>query len=412
MAASSGILGPVADAIYECPSGTCDWDAYSSLALCNSCVDIAPNFTDISCMNVGNSSNHRLCTYSLSPDLSSMVFTAGAPLLAWNLWNKIDDSTWEPTTWMNLTQDYTYGFDVDSLLLKLSIVRFDAQYQSTSASAPDDILPTVLRCELAWCVQYHGNTSVRDGKLNDRPFFNVPLLDEGNGLVPDSSKIPHDWAARLNATIQPFQVDNKVAETIEAVLASIVQTKVFNTSSSLAKDVTLLGQLPSSYASDYISGFADVSTTNYSVIADPSAAQSSQGRMYSLYYANRGNIWRTLDSVAASFTTQLRSGLGSSNVTGQVSYPVTYVRVVWPWLIYPAALTIIAAVLLMVTISASREKIVWKSSSLALLFHGIPERDVNASLVEKSRMEETADRMWAQLALDEDQNLRLSKYTG
>ena len=70
-------------------------------------------------------------------------------------------------------------------------------------------------------------------------------------------------------------------------------------------------------------------------------------------------------------------------MTGTAMFTTVYIKVVGPWLIYSAALIVAAAVLLGMTIwlSHSQDKMVWKSSSLALLFHSLPESEANGRLM-------------------------------
>ena len=64
----------------------------------------------------------------------------------------------------------------------------------------------------------------------------------------------------------------------------------------------------------------------------------------------------------------------SSNLTvvGQVGQTHVYVTVIWPWIILPAFLVIASIVYLMLAMYESKRKRVrvWRTSELALLFHG------------------------------------------
>ena len=91
----------------------------------------------------------------------------------------------------------------------------------------------------------------------------------------------------------------------------------------------------------------------------------------------------------------MRSSLGSTNVTQTAMYRVKYINVVWLWLIYPAAPIIIAAILLKLTIWPSRGngKMLRKSSTLALLFHGLPEDEMDMKILSLAKMKFAADRI-------------------
>lgn len=110
-----------------------------------------------------------------------------------------------------------------------------------------------------------------------------------------------------------------------------------------------------------------------------------------------------MDNIALSVTNTIRSAIYSSNVTGTVMYPMVFIDVVWPWYILPITLTFSAAVLLAATIwlSSGRRAVVWKSSSLALLFHGISNIESDARPEHAEGMEEKAKQMTVQLCKDE-----------
>jgi hypothetical protein len=86
------------------------------------------------------------------------------------------------------------------------------------------------------------------------------------------------------------------------------------------------------------------------------------------------NLSGVLNNVAASLTDL---GLAPSNrtsiVTGSSQRLEVYVRVDWPWLILPATLEVAGLCVLVLTALLSKRKRVrlWKSSALALLYHGL-----------------------------------------
>lgn len=322
--------------------------------------------------------------------LNPVFFSNGLPLIAWNAWLQADDVTYNPTTWMNMTQDYTNGF--------IDIVRFNGSYISTSPNAPDDILPTILRCGFTWCAQYHGTSSFYNGMLHDVPEFSVPLIQGEYSLVPDSANIPQDELQKIKKLNQEFQVDKDFDDTFQLLLGSILTIEIFNATYELFDLGNLLEDIPSAFRSDY-----------EAPIFNNAAWKANEGKSYSVYYGNNGNISATLDNIAVSVTNQIRSSFDSSNVTGTVMYPIVYIEVIWPWFIYPITLTLLAVVLLFVTIwlSCGYEKMVWKSSSLALLFHGMPVEEADGRLLSTAAMDAAADEMWAKLSKDEAGNIRL-----
>lgn len=65
-----------------------------------------------------------------------------------------------------------------------------------------------------------------------------------------------------------------------------------------------------------------------------------------VYWANKGDILKTIDQIAQSLTNQMRSGPQSLEHHGEVWRTEQYMRVDWPWLAYPVALLTAVSALL------------------------------------------------------------------
>ncbi|KAK7948004.1 uncharacterized protein PG986_008890 [Apiospora aurea] len=81
------------------------------------------------------------------------------------------------------------------------------------------------------------------------------------------------------------------------------------------------------------------------------------------------HIERTLADLSESLTKYLRThavGNYSAPARGVVSYHATCVEVQWPWLAYPAAIALLTLMLLalVVSVSYTRNRPVWKASPL------------------------------------------------
>lgn len=90
-----------------------------------------------------------------------------------------------------------------------------------------------------------------------------------------------------------------------------------------------------------------------------------------------GSLENTLDNIAAALTVALQRA-GGSRVHGQTSVTGAYIHVHWFWIIYPVVILLLGLVFVAWTIIGSgggnREvsgASLWKSSSLALLYHGL-----------------------------------------
>lgn len=117
------------------------------------------------------------------------------------------------------------------------------------------------------------------------------------------------------------------------------------------------------------------------------------------------NFSYLVERIAASMT---KAELDNSTtmVYGNVSSGVVQVDVAWYWFVLPAALNVVAILLLLATalLSHHRKTQLWKSSSLALLYHGIddPEHSSDIALAKVSEMDRWASATSATLGLSKD----------
>jgi hypothetical protein len=86
-------------------------------------------------------------------------------------------------------------------------------------------------------------------------------------------------------------------------------------------------------------------------------------------------------NAALALTDYIQTSSQSEPVFGHRSVTETYVRVRWAWLVLPIVLTALSLAFLLMTIWTTHrsDTKVWKSSSLALLYHGLetkPSKDV------------------------------------
>ncbi|KAL8944728.1 MAG: hypothetical protein Q9216_000297 [Gyalolechia sp. 2 TL-2023] len=94
--------------------------------------------------------------------------------------------------------------------------------------------------------------------------------------------------------------------------------------------------------------------------------------MQALY--DTSNLTQRIDNLATSMTNNIR---GQDDHVSGPAYGIawkkeTYLHVRWAWFAFPASLVLISAIFLLGTIfeTSYRDVLVWKSSDLALLFHG------------------------------------------
>lgn len=104
---------------------------------------------------------------------------------------------------------------------------------------------------------------------------------------------------------------------------------------------------------------------------------------------------KTLSDIADSLTALMQQD-GDTVITGQAGQAEAYVYVRWPWMIYPIVVILLGLIfVLVVIVQTSRDdRRLWKSSSLALLYHGLNrlDEDTRARAVDLEAMEELAKR--------------------
>ena len=112
-----------------------------------------------------------------------------------------------------------------------------------------------------------------------------------------------------------------------------------------------------------------------------------------------------MERMAASMT-KVELDKSSTLVYGNMTFPVVHVEVAWQWFILPAALNALAIFLLLATavLSHRRKTQLWKSSTLALLYHGLdnPEPAPNLTMANVSEMERCASATSARLGSVKD----------
>lgn len=123
------------------------------------------------------------------------------------------------------------------------------------------------------------------------------------------------------------------------------------------------------------------------------------------------DIPKTMDRIAAAMTNRLRD-ISNHTVHGLSGSMELYVRVSWPWLLLPICSVIIGTILLVsVMITTRKHKLpVWKTSELALLFHGLDFRVGNTTKMhEASEMEDVASALQVRLGRGCDGMLKLQR---
>ncbi len=137
--------------------------------------------------------------------------------------------------------------------------------------------------------------------------------------------------------------------------------------------------------------------TQSAVLSDDAIIASLQG-VYKSFSESPHNISVLTARLASAMSNNIRThkGNGTLQVIGTVWTTETHVQVRWLWLLYPIILQALSLIFLIWTmIRQSRSNIaIWKSSSLAALFHTeVFPRGEGCALLQRSLMEEKAARI-------------------
>lgn len=428
-----GLLGSPTQTSYFCSYGTCNWPSFDSLGICSACENVTDQATTLCDMN----HYPYYCRYSLPGgmdfwsawiflNLSSSTFSVmqnGSPSVPENR----SQAALYPTTQFNLsmrrTNDATVAgssrsssFPLDTLghIGNFSSFRLETEYPG--GIGIETIKPMIYQCSISWCVKTYETPQFTNGVLQDQPSAMAPLRVEmqscgspyGNGsLVNTEGALCPAYKAghlmppsqALNSSLWPKADDVYWLNTANAGYVQAALQEAF-------QGVKIAGEVWQNWSQTYLPQPYKDALTNYR------ALNSNDTSFQAVYFANNGDVTETMAVVTTSLTNLLRQSPNSTGIIGSALYPITFVSVNWFWLLYPGALSVLAALFLItcIIISSRHGQVCWKSSSLALLFHGLdgwgPEE---LDKPDEESMERQALKMWAQLQRDDEGRMRLKR---
>jgi hypothetical protein len=356
--------GPSRDVVPSCPTGSCPFPTFQSLGACAVCKNVTTSTIRRNCKGPVKSDEGPsapplfYCTWSLpngvklnqtvdqkdndfgNDYLNSNNVSQAAPIVA--------------NTNLPLTDAVNHG----GVFLNVTILR-GTKFEGPQAS----------QCTLSWCVNTY-RTSVKDGKLTEDildSWYTDKALDF-NPLIAAYDRNLTPPAANASDEAKKFFVEGMAAISLTHWMRS-----KFNFSNSMARNKTDGGYDP------------DISSSWYNVNADSPPIYDIL-RVFTSTNRSASDIF---GSVAKALTTYIRSIDSSENgmieqegdfivptrnpVVGEAWSTEVYVAVRWPWLAFSGSLLLltIAFLVLVMAQSARKDVAVWKSSPLALIFHGL-----------------------------------------
>jgi hypothetical protein len=320
----NGLVGRVAAVNFTCPidASSCQWPAFSTLGACSSCQNIT-NF-ERKCTYYNPTT---ICDYT-SPDIPALINERSDPPENESTIRMLYDTGNTPTN----NRSWIFATYVDSSREGITTVKTkDIVRSDKNGAIPPPV--DIEHCTWQWCVRDYENVTATGGTILENHFTSEMLTPPLSNL-DDTDTIAwiHFNTTRTNRPV-------KIELTVNTQMW-IYLTEPLNS--------TLIKQ--------------DSHNTNV----------DSKNFDYGNYLYN-GNMTQIASDIADTITNQIRSqNLDNENATfveGDVIINETYIHVRWPWLILPLAETVLAAVLLLISILISQGRPLWKSSALAPYIH-------------------------------------------
>ena len=384
----------------SCPSGNCTWPTYKSVGICSQCSDMKssatfdcgmPSYNDTrdedhffvaegKCEVVlpqGRSSNTSVTIETLYLNdsfVGEILFTTH------KVW-EVKPLFQSPSSW-NRTFS---GIKNPLLVLAQASLGFDSD-RITNISKPTEgiVFQSVTQCAFSYCIQDY-NVSVTNGKptiQKSSPDFgetyNYTTTDNETNICWRPSGTPSNTFLNYTHLGDSGLVMN-------ATEFTFCGERAIETS-------PLVGSRTMSWALD--SGATTwESDVEYGGLEDETSSNQNFARITEL------GIDVIVPRVAKSLTKVYLQGSNITNIRGNVYRNEIMVNVRWPWMILPTLLVILGVAFFAWTMYASRKKIFWKSSILALLFHGFDDQtDLNhVECLTGNSMEKLAEDIYVEL---------------
>jgi hypothetical protein len=367
------------DVPLACPTSSCTWPEYDTLAVCSSCQEVS-HLLDVSylCMNttidwstqwVGTTNDSILptgtvCGTFLNATTEKPILLTG--YVANSTFNMSDEVLLMRTvpltdfeTKMPLYKHGTLSYkDIRYPLLDALIASVPHGYGST----PNYESPTVHECMLSWCVQTLKSTYEwgRYTEETTSTLFETPMPeDPWPWYTFDTALGPfivytHDFAFDL-ADFDDHFANKRTVYTIDNTTTANVMN-VFD-------DIfpAFYTQLPT--------GDRSLRFKNY-----PGLAPIIREMEFNPWLAPN-NVTEHMERLAKSVTNVMRSSDSKLMVEGEAYSMKSFISVTWEWLIFPFALLLLTIAFLgstMVKTSKDTSTGVWKTSTMPTLMYGLP----------------------------------------
>ena len=365
-AAFTGMFSPTNQVAFNCPSGNCTWPEYTTLGICNTCK-IQTNLVDASCIGANYSIGTENCTYTFPNGLTIDAYASLNP--------GPQHLSPQQSTLLNIS--VIRSEDRTEKIANISVVQFAGEDEDWHLPKP-----VATGCEVTWCQKVFNGSGVVAGALHDFPFATETL-----SFLPCQTMQGSDAGA---VTICPgFPVGH-----------ALPNWPQYNTTTLADPTAVWLNSADAATVGLWLQSMFTLSISSAEISSDD-VLGNIVAKM--LYKVNDGNMIETFDDIATAMTNVIRAGPNTTSLAGEIQTLEVFVHVRWAWLSLPLALVIFGVSFLAICIAFSAEtgRGVWKSSSLAALFHGLrgwSEDDLD--MRSEDEMKATARRTQVMLTTD------------
>ena len=379
-----------------CPTGNCTFPIFSSLGFCSNCIDITQSLqhssdcTERPVDRAGNENETVIdCKYWLPPSSSGLNYS-GSYIV-----NGSFDLSWK--------RDGADAFGPSFLTIFLSDVESTGlvgQFQTPFALPNGDVIPSSL-AKIGLIKTAPLTNSLSAGFVGTAHICALSVCAREYFVWMTSSLLRTNIVSTLygNLTWQPnrdhiylYTFNDSAFEASEPA-AGIQEDNVSDLN----------------FALGMFDALSDILEGNLTFPDSPLSRPATSMLQYGLNASS--NITATMDRVATAMTNTLRdtSNLTVQGLSGSMEL---YVRISWPWLALPVLSVILESVLLISVIKVTRKHRlpIWKTSELALLFHGLDfSLDDGVRRNKVSEMEEAATALRVRLGRGPSGNLQLQR---
>ena len=376
----------------RCPTGNCTWPPFTSLGFCFKCQDVSQPVRDSS-------------TYVDRSEYSDPSMYPPGSIPAESAIGR-RNYTW---------RTYTYNFpELNGQILRTSPIGSRQHSISTTFETSEGLNPAFFVTRLGW----DGLTMFNFTDGASIPAVSLVLLirtstqwsDPGGVLTADLCALSF-CAQKRNVSMILNRFLSVILETVHGI--KNVQSKPiqdnYGTEEDLEAGISFKG-------TDFRMSFADpgmwvmnlrhlidVFEGNLTGTSGSVAVPKATSNFIGAFNAS-SNISITMDNVATAMTNYFRD---SSNITvmGQAGQTESYVHVNWLWIILPSFLVLGGAIFLLLAIYETERlgACVWKTSALALLFHGLEKSHPESNATHRSSdMEDMASKIGVKMTLTSD----------